>query len=95
MRVVVIGASSGLGRCIATGLGNRGNHVALLARRRDRLVDAAKEAGINAVPVACDVTDGASCQRAMSEVADWRLCVMLTSFRCRPPQVCGFSDQAG
>ena len=34
---------AGLGRCIGTGLAHRGAHVALLARRYDRLVDAAKE----------------------------------------------------
>ncbi len=45
MRTVVVGASSGLGRSLATGLGQRGATVALLARRKDRLVDAAKEAG--------------------------------------------------
>ncbi len=45
MRTVVVGASSGLGRCIAIGLGKRGASVALLARRKDRRVDAAEEAG--------------------------------------------------
>ena len=33
VRTVVVGASSGLGRCLGVGLGQRGNHVALLARR--------------------------------------------------------------
>lgn len=68
LRVAVIGASSGLGRCIGTGLAQRGAHVALLARRYDRLIDAAKEAGNGAVAVACDVTIAANCQKAMSEV---------------------------
>ena len=45
MRTVVVGASSGLGRCIGIGLAQRGAHVALLARRRENLEDAAKEAG--------------------------------------------------
>ena len=45
MRTVVVGASNCLGRSIATGLGQRGATVALLARRHDRLMDAAKEAG--------------------------------------------------
>ncbi len=35
-KTVVIGASSGLGRCIGVGLARRGDHVALLARRRER-----------------------------------------------------------
>jgi NADP-dependent 3-hydroxy acid dehydrogenase YdfG len=57
MRAVVVGASSGLGRCIGVGLGQRGAPVALLARRHDRLVDAAKEAGAGALAIRCDVTD--------------------------------------
>ena len=69
MRTVVVGASSGLGRCIAIGLGKRGASVALLARRKDRLVDAAKEAGPEAVAIACDVTEPASCRDAIEEAA--------------------------
>jgi NAD(P)-dependent dehydrogenase (short-subunit alcohol dehydrogenase family) len=69
MRAVVVGASSGLGRSIATGLGQRGATVALLARRHDRLVDAAKEAGPGALAIACDVTDSASCHAAIDEAA--------------------------
>jgi NAD(P)-dependent dehydrogenase (short-subunit alcohol dehydrogenase family) len=68
LRVAVVGASAGLGRCIGTGLAQRGAHVALLARRYDRLVEAAKEAGNGAVAVACDVTRADSCQTAISEV---------------------------
>ena len=69
MRIVVLGASSGLGRCIGVGLAQRGADVALLARRRERLQDAAKEAGPGAVVVECDVTDEASCRSAIDEAA--------------------------
>ncbi|MBL7492290.1 SDR family oxidoreductase [Frankia sp. AgB1.9] len=69
MRTVVVGASSGLGRAIGIGLGQRGAQVALLARRKDRLVDAAREAGESAVAVACDVTDEASVRSAVEEAA--------------------------
>jgi len=69
MRTVVVGASSGLGRSIATGLGQRGATVALLARRHDRLVDAAKEAGPGAVAIVCDVTDESSCAAAIDAAA--------------------------
>ena len=65
MRTVVVGASSGLGRSIATGLGQRGATVALLARRHDRLVDAAKEAGPGALAIVCDVTDEAAVRGAL------------------------------
>ncbi len=69
MRVVVVGASSGLGRCIGVGLTRRGAQTALLARREDRLHAATAEAGAGAFAVRCDVTDEASCQAAIAEAA--------------------------
>jgi NAD(P)-dependent dehydrogenase (short-subunit alcohol dehydrogenase family) len=69
-RTVVVGASSGLGRCIGVGLAQRGDRVALLARRRQRIEAAALEAGPGAIPVECDVTDEASCRSAIEEAAD-------------------------
>ncbi|MGP0032828.1 MAG: SDR family oxidoreductase [Acidimicrobiales bacterium] len=69
MRTVVVGASSGLGRSTAIGLGQRGATVALLARRHDRLVDAAKEAGPGALAITCDVREDASCRAAIEEAA--------------------------
>ena len=70
MRVVVVGASSGLGRCIAVGLGQRGARVALLARRHERLEKAASEAGADAIALECDVTDPASCDGAIQKAAE-------------------------
>jgi NAD(P)-dependent dehydrogenase (short-subunit alcohol dehydrogenase family) len=70
LRTVVVGASSGLGRCIGVERGKSGDQVALLARRHDRLLDAAKEAGPDAVAIACDVTDEASCTTAIAAAAD-------------------------
>jgi NAD(P)-dependent dehydrogenase (short-subunit alcohol dehydrogenase family) len=69
MRVVVVGASSGLGRCIGVGLGQRGHQVALLARRKDRLDEAAAEAGNGAVAIECDATDDTSAASAIAEAA--------------------------
>jgi NAD(P)-dependent dehydrogenase (short-subunit alcohol dehydrogenase family) len=69
-RTVVIGASSGLGRCIGVGLARRGARVALLARRLERLQAAADEAGAGAVAIECDVTDEASCRSAIGAAAD-------------------------
>jgi NAD(P)-dependent dehydrogenase (short-subunit alcohol dehydrogenase family) len=69
MRAVVVGASSGLGRCIAVGLAQRGAEVALLARRHDWLVDAAKEAGNGALAIQCDVTNQTSCEQAIEDAA--------------------------
>src|SRR3546814_14504879 len=64
MRTVVVGASSGLGRCIGVGLAQRGSSVALMARRLDNLKAAAEEAGPEAYPIERDVTDSASCPPA-------------------------------
>src|SRR5690348_4621818 len=69
MKIVVVGASSGLGRCIGVDRGRRGDQVALLARRHDRLVEAAEEAGPGAVAIQCDVTDEKSCRAAVEEAA--------------------------
>ncbi len=69
-RSVVIGASSGLGRCIGIGLAQRGDQVALLARRRERIETAATQAGPGAVAIECDVTDEASCRSAIGAAAD-------------------------
>ena len=68
-RTVVIGASSGLGRCIGIGLAQRGAQVALLARRLARLQNAAKDAGPQAVALECDVTDEASVRSAIDAAA--------------------------
>ena len=69
-RTVVVGASSGLGRCIGVGLAQRGDQVALLARRRARIEAAAKEAGPGTIAIECDVTDETSCRSAISDAAD-------------------------
>src|SRR5688572_17092867 len=68
-RVVVVGASSGLGRCIGTGLAQRGSRVALLARRKDRLAAAAAEAGAGTLAIECDVTDDTASRAAIDEAA--------------------------
>ena len=66
----MIGASSGLGRCLGVGLALRGAQVALLARRRERIEAAAEEAGSGAVAIECDVTDEASVRSAIGAAAD-------------------------
>jgi NAD(P)-dependent dehydrogenase (short-subunit alcohol dehydrogenase family) len=70
MKTVVVGASSGLGRCIGVGLAQRGGQVALLGRRHDRLVDASKEAGPGTLAIRCDATDESSCRSAIEEAAN-------------------------
>lgn len=70
MRTVVIGASSGLGRCVAVALAQQGEPVAMLARRKERLEDAAAEGGSTAVAIECDVTDQLGCTSAIERAAD-------------------------
>jgi len=53
---VVTGATSGIGRAAAIGLGKAGYRVAILGRRQDRLDEAARESGA-AFAQTCDVTD--------------------------------------
>src|SRR5947209_20065001 len=69
MRTVVVGASSGLGRCIGVGLAQRGAQVALLARRKERLDGAAAEAGNGAIAIECDAIDPLSCASAIDQAA--------------------------
>jgi len=69
MRAVVVGASSGLGRCIGVGLAQRGAQVALLARRRERLEAAATEAGPGALAIECDVSESPSVSSAIGKAA--------------------------
>jgi NAD(P)-dependent dehydrogenase (short-subunit alcohol dehydrogenase family) len=69
MRTVVVGASSGLGRCIAVGLAQRGSQVAMMARRRERLEAAVAEAGPGSFAVECDVTDAQSVSAAIEKAA--------------------------
>jgi NAD(P)-dependent dehydrogenase (short-subunit alcohol dehydrogenase family) len=69
LRVVVVGASTGLGRCLGIGLGQGGAKVALLARREELITSAAREAGNESFAIRCDVTDEDSCNRAIGESA--------------------------
>jgi NAD(P)-dependent dehydrogenase (short-subunit alcohol dehydrogenase family) len=70
VRTVVLGGSRGLGRCIGVGLAQRGAQVALLARRRQWLDSAAKEAGPGTLAIECDVTDEASVRAGIEAAAD-------------------------
>lgn len=69
VKIVVVGASSGLGRCIAVALAQRGDTVALLARRKEKLDTAVADSGETAVAIACDVTDEQACAAAIEQAA--------------------------
>jgi NAD(P)-dependent dehydrogenase (short-subunit alcohol dehydrogenase family) len=66
-RVLVIGASSGVGREVGLAASRAGARVAFAARRRDLLDGAAAEAGSGALAVACDVCTPDDCARAVAD----------------------------
>jgi NAD(P)-dependent dehydrogenase (short-subunit alcohol dehydrogenase family) len=71
MRLIVLGASSGLGRSLGVSLAQGGkNDVALLARREDRLAGTVEEAGSTSFALSCDVTDEDSCTKAIGTAVE-------------------------
>ena len=68
-RVLVTGASSGIGEAVASAVVGSGARVALLARRADRLASLADRLGTGAVAVTCDITDEAAVPDAVDEAA--------------------------
>ncbi len=70
---LVTGASSGIGRAAARELAGRGAAVALVARRRDRLEELAKEIendGGRAVVIEADVTERSQAEAAVQTAVD-------------------------
>ena len=68
--VVVVGASTGLGRCIGLGLAKRGHQVTLMARRQEKIDEAAAGADGTVFAVACDATDRDGCGVAFDRAAE-------------------------
>ena len=66
---VVTGASAGLGLQMAKAFANQGANIVLLARRMNLLEANAKaiseEFGVEALPIACDITDTAAVKNAV------------------------------
>jgi len=67
---VITGASSGIGEATARALHAAGYHVALLARRTDRIQTIANELGDGALAIPADVTDRDSLTAAAQQVRD-------------------------
>ena len=66
-RVLVIGASEGIGRVVGRRLCSAGAHVAFASRRKDACEEVAKEADGTAIGLACDVTEEADCQQVVKD----------------------------
>jgi NAD(P)-dependent dehydrogenase (short-subunit alcohol dehydrogenase family) len=69
-RVLVTGASSGVGKAAARVFVGEGAKVAMVARRGDSLRELADELGDRAVPIAADVSDPDSARAAVAQAFD-------------------------
>jgi 3-hydroxy acid dehydrogenase / malonic semialdehyde reductase len=73
MIVLITGASSGFGAEMARKFVRTGHKVIAAARRKERLDELATECGAMLLPVAMDVSDKTSIQRALAALpAEWR-----------------------
>jgi 3-oxoacyl-[acyl-carrier protein] reductase len=68
-RVLVTGASSGIGAATSQAIVECGGSVAMLARRKERLDALRAELGERALALPCDVTDEAALESAVGEAA--------------------------
>jgi NAD(P)-dependent dehydrogenase (short-subunit alcohol dehydrogenase family) len=66
-KVVVVGASRGIGRTIALHLARQGAHVALAGRSAELLAEAAAEYPDRCIAVGCDVRDPLDCDAAIDQ----------------------------
>src|SRR3954464_3161977 len=73
-RVLVVGASSGIGREVAVQLAAAGGRVVVAARREDRLaeliVELAERGGRGAASAVCDVRDPAQCDAVVTSAVE-------------------------
>jgi NAD(P)-dependent dehydrogenase (short-subunit alcohol dehydrogenase family) len=70
IRALVTGASSGVGRAVATQLAREGAQVALLARRAAVLAELSEELGGTTLALACDVADAEQAERAVASASE-------------------------
>lgn len=69
-RVLVVGASAGIGAVIGRRLCSAGAHVAFAARRGEVCQELATETGGTAIGLSCDVTDETQCARLIEETVE-------------------------
>ena len=95
-RVVLVGASAGIGRALAVRLLGAGCQVVMAARRKDELARIVTETG-GGHPVHLDIRDPASCERLAGEAADrlGRIDFLIScvgAARLRPIEETGLED---
>lgn len=81
---IITGAGSGIGQAIARRFARAGANVYLIDVRRERVEETARlienDVGTAAIPVACDVTDGAAVNREFERIAaEARLDILVNS----------------
>jgi NAD(P)-dependent dehydrogenase (short-subunit alcohol dehydrogenase family) len=69
-RILLVGASSGIGAATAQVLGGEGARVALAARRRDRLEEVRQRVPGGAVVIPFDVRDPAACAEGVAQAVE-------------------------
>lgn len=69
-RILVVGASSGIGRAVGVRAALGGASVAFAARRNDLLDEAVAAAGGSAFSITCDVRDDFQCEAAVAQTAE-------------------------
>lgn len=95
LRILVTGASRGIGRAVATELARRGHTVGLAARDRAALTTLTAEltaAGLRVEPIVLDVTDDASVTRGVAQFLAGGPCDILVNNAGRSEQ-CEFLTQ--
>jgi len=70
-RILVVGATSGIGLAVARQCADGGARVVLAGRREDKLADAVAAIGGRAHGVRCDVRDPAQCDAVVADSVAW------------------------
>jgi NAD(P)-dependent dehydrogenase (short-subunit alcohol dehydrogenase family) len=66
-RILVVGASTGIGRQVVIAAARTGGHVVASGRALEPLLETCADAGPGAHAVACDIRHEAECEKAVSE----------------------------
>lgn len=79
MKALITGASSGIGRDMARVLSRRGYDLILVARRRDRLEELARELPVNVRIICLDLSDEKSCRELHDLTAEEKIDILINN----------------